>query len=66
MWNGQQHLGMAHEASKQSTISTFRYIGCRHGEEWPESYLVMRSSMLLGSKIKVGRVTRLRSAPGRS
>lgn len=29
-------------------------------------YLVMRSSMLLGSRMKVGRVTLLRSAPGLS
>jgi len=30
------------------------------------SYLVMRSSMLLGSRMKVGKTTLLRSAPGLS
>lgn len=29
-------------------------------------YFVMRSNMLLGSRMKVGRVTLLRSAPGLS
>lgn len=30
------------------------------------TYLVMRSSIDLGSRMKVGRTTRLKSAPGRS
>lgn len=30
------------------------------------TYFVIRSSMDLGSRIKVGNTTRLRSAPGRS
>jgi len=32
----------------------------------PSTDFVMRSSILLGSRMNVGRVTRLRSAPGRS
>lgn len=58
--NGQQHLGMTHEACKRRSAGD-RYDG---GEQ--ATNLVILSNMLRGSRMKVGRTTRLRSAPGRS
>lgn len=53
---------MAHEALNIA-VSVVRLV-VDHGAG--QMYFVMRSSMLRGSRIKVGRVTLLRSAPGLS
>lgn len=67
----QQCLGVLHEAtfpSKILIVSSTRKSS--HGRNQPkmlaETYLVILSSMLFGSRMKVGRVMRLRSAPGLS
>jgi len=54
----QEHLGVAHEAADRvsSLLQPGRLL----------IYFVIRSSILRGSNMKVGRTTRLRSAPGRS
>src|SRR5690242_2357465 len=53
-----ERLGVGHEAGTVSNIITPARLEASH--------LVMRSNMDRGSRMKVGRVTRLRSAPGRS
>lgn len=62
-WYGEKHFGVAHEAVE--VMSAFRMCRrFRHSRSrW--AYLVIRSSILRGSRMKVGRTTRLRSAPGR-
>lgn len=60
----QQRLRVRHEAVKQISTDPSRRslpMGARS-----HTHFVMRSSILLGSKINVGSTTRLRSAPGRS
>lgn len=53
---------MAHEAFR-AVVSG----GCLFARGYGDSvYLVIRSSMLRGSRMNVGSVTRLRSAPGLS
>jgi hypothetical protein len=56
--HGKKSFGVLHEAVGTLTASLMlpKY----------KTYFVMRSNMLLGSRIKVGKVIRLRSAPGRS
>lgn len=58
--HGKEGLGMCHEAvnAHVSTSSPIAVDG--------ETHFVMRSSMDRGSSMKVGKVTLLRSAPGRS
>lgn len=59
--DGKEHLGVAHEAEARgvSSLGSGKGVGgCTH--------LVMRSNMLRGSRMNVGRTTLLRSAPGRS
>jgi hypothetical protein len=51
-------LGMCHEAAPTVSTSLSLYSRTTH--------FVMRSSIDRGSRMKVGSVTRLRSAPGRS
>jgi hypothetical protein len=55
---GEHGLGMCHEAA--STVSTVLSLYLQ------TTHFVMRSSIDRGSRMKVGSVTRLRSAPGRS
>lgn len=55
---------MAHEAIATSVNWVVPRIMCHFRQQ--VSYLVIRSSMLRGSRIKVGRVILLRSAPGLS
>lgn len=66
MWYREEHLGMAHKATfnlGQPLLSRVRYaISWRYRD----THLVIRSSMLRGSRMKVGKTTLLRSAPGRS
>lgn len=58
--NMEEHLGVAHETIGESVSpNTSRYGDGR-------KHFVILSSMLRGSRINVGRTTRLRSAPGRS
>lgn len=72
--DGQEHLGMAHEAGGKSwSAGTGLMVVAAHGRArawWgrgsKKTDFVILSSMLLGSRMKVGRVTLLRSAPGRS
>jgi len=56
--HGKKSFGVLHEAVRTSAASL--------KQPKYKMYFVMRSNMLLGSRIKVGRVIRLRSAPGRS
>lgn len=56
----QECLGMGHEAVR---LSVLFYQGIHRKIL---SHFVMRSNIDRGSRMKVGRVTRLRSAPGRS
>jgi hypothetical protein len=58
-WNLKEHFGVAHEAAANKLTSGFHDLD-------RGIHFVMRSSILRGSRIKVGRTTRLRSAPGRS
>lgn len=64
----QEHFGMTHKASQQngvvSTPSSLHIT--KAATPIRLTYFVIRSNMLLGSKMKVGRTTRLRSAPGLS
>lgn len=60
--NGQQHLRMAHEACKRESAG-WRDKGSGGKQA---TNLVILSNMLRGSRMKVGRTTLLRSAPGRS
>jgi len=56
----EESVRMSHEAANcQHTVESVI-------PEPPFTDFVMRSSILLGSRMNVGRVTRLRSAPGRS
>lgn len=59
----EEHLGMAHETVAKRER---RWSAREKRRERTESHFVILSSMLLGSRIKVGKTTRLRSAPGRS
>lgn len=61
-----QHLGMAHETNGRDgqSAGAKRRLGVGGGGGM--THFVILSSMLRGSRIKVGRTTRLRSAPGRS
>lgn len=62
IWHSQQCLWVRHEAvDNQYAVPLHR---THPGKEY--THLVILSSMLLGSRIKVGSTTRLRSAPGRS
>ena len=61
--NPEKHFGVAHEAA-HILISTI--MPCRRWRGDDPAYLVILSSMLRGSKMKVGKTTRLRSAPGLS
>lgn len=64
LWDWQHRLGVRHEAVSAVSIAVSRgRVGTRGRGE---SHFVMRSSMDRGSRINVGSVTRLRSAPGRS
>lgn len=56
----QEHLGVTHEAMQVSAC-TEKYVQIATVTDF-----VILSSMLRGSRMKVGRTTRLRSAPGRS
>lgn len=57
----QQRLRVCHEAiNHQNAVYSRHLFGCLI------THLVILSSILLGSNMKVGRTTRLRSAPGRS
>lgn len=56
----EESLRVGHEAVRLSASSRSRIL-----REY-SSHFVMRSSIDRGSRMKVGRVTRLRSAPGRS
>lgn len=57
----EEHFGMAHEAVRE-TDSACGPTRCDCGR----AHFVILSSMLRGSRMKVGSTTRLRSAPGRS
>ena len=60
--NGEENLWMAHKTRVVRVRTEIK-----RSKGFPRrAYLVMRSSMLRGSRMKVGRTTRLRSAPGRS
>lgn len=59
----EEHLRMAHETINQVSRLLHK---AAPGQTEMASYLVIRSSILRGSRMKVGRTTRLRSAPGRS
>lgn len=74
--NGKEHFGMTHETVASTSAgcwsSSFVILSLslkagtgRFGSRG-EADLVILSSMLRGSRMKVGRVTRLKSAPGRS
>lgn len=56
--NMQEHLGVAHEAATGSARLP--------SKQSSKTYFVILSSMLRGSRINVGKTTRLRSAPGRN
>lgn len=57
---GQEQFRVAHE-TYETVVSLW------HGEVLIRVvYFVIRSNMLRGSRMKVGRTTRLKSAPGRS
>lgn len=58
--DGEHSLGMSHEAA-----STVSILLCSYTQA-DSTHFVMRSSIDRGSRMKVGSVTRLRSAPGRS
>ena len=60
--DGQEHLRVAHEAVHNVSGTLFTW----HGMEALSTYFVILSSILRGSRMNVGRTTRLRSAPGRS
>lgn len=63
--HGKERVGVGHKARLVSIplpTSQRTRIGLGAGS----TYLVMRSSMDLGSRMNVGSTTRLRSAPGRS
>ena len=57
--DGEHSLGMCHEAAYSVSALVIQQMQVR-------THFVMRSSIDRGSRIKVGSVTRLRSAPGRS
>lgn len=56
----EEHFRMAHKA-KSNVSSTWHRVSRRI-----TAYFVILSSILRGSRMKVGKTTRLRSAPGRS
>ena len=66
--DGKKHLRMAHEAKSRQKDAVLAFISpvlsLVHSFKIP--YLVIRSSMLRGSRMNVGSTTRLKSAPGRS
>lgn len=65
--HGEQRLRVCHEAG-QACIS-FRFLFLYSTSGWRRAgwtHLVILSSMERGSRIKVGRVILLRSAPGRN
>lgn len=62
----QEHFGVAHEAVRGLLASMGQCSTAETVKETVGSYLVIRSSMLRGSKMKVGSTTLLKSAPGRS
>lgn len=65
--DGEEHLGVAHETNESNSQQKRTFRALRHKIElYVCPYLVIRSSMLRGSRMKVGRTTLLRSAPGRS
>lgn len=57
-----QVLWVLHETGRCHYPGLSQLKGARH----TDSHFVMRSSMLLGSRMNVGKVIRLKSAPGRS
>ncbi len=57
----QEHFRVAHEAAKSGLAGE----GSQSGALRATNFVIL-SSILRGSRIKVGRTTRLRSAPGRS
>jgi hypothetical protein len=57
-------IRVRHEARNSSQLSSQSAATAGSRALW--TYLVMRSSMDLGSRMKVGSTTRLRSAPGRN
>jgi hypothetical protein len=58
------HMKLGESRVSMARFSAMRSL--RAGAGRRAANLVIRSSMLRGSRMKVGRVTRLRSAPGRS
>lgn len=66
--DGQEHFGVAHEASRRRIsyregVRSARALSGR--DRIGLTYLVIRSNILRGSSMKVGSTTLLRSAPGR-
>lgn len=65
--HGQQGFRVLHKAVQRYYTIHISYLSRGKGRRGVGTTdFVIRSSMLLGSKIKVGRVMRLRSAPGRN
>lgn len=63
----EKHFGVAHEAVNRFVNFSMRHYQCKGLlSRIPSSYLVIRSSILRGSRINVGRTTLLKSAPGRN
>lgn len=59
--NREEHFGVRHEA-----VAVLAFCCMGQPPTLDRHYFVILSSILRGSKMKVGRTTRLRSAPGRS
>lgn len=77
--DGQKHLWVRHEAAEYQSVHSVPCVAFPYFHPWDlgqsfvfikasglSTHFVMRSSMLRGSRMKVGSTTRLRSAPGRS
>lgn len=62
--HGKESIGVGHEARKDVSFCRAKRQGSKAGEM--SSYFVIRSSIDRGSRMNVGRTTRLKSAPGRS
>lgn len=62
--HGEESIGVGHEARRDVSSCRAKRQGSKAGAI--SSYLVIRSSMDRGSRMNVGRTTRLKSAPGRS
>lgn len=62
--HGKEGIGVSHEARRDVSFWKAKRQGSKAGDII--SYLVIRSSIDRGSRMNVGRTTRLRSAPGRS